>query len=102
MSNIMKYFHKQKKLSLEDKLFLVKRKKDSLSHITVNNDLCKDCTVKTCINICPSRTYEEINGKVEAVYENCLECGTCRVACVKGAIVWDNPRGGFGITYLNG
>jgi ferredoxin like protein len=89
-------------MSLEDKLFLVKTKKDSVSHIKLNKDICSECEKKVCLFICPSGTYEEIDGEVEAAYENCLECGSCRVACENGAIAWKNPRGGFGVTYVNG
>ena len=89
-------------LSLEDKLFLVKTKKDSVSHITVDRDKCGDCEDRVCRFICPSGTYEEVGGEIEAAYENCLECGSCRVACVREAITWKNPRGEFGVTYMNG
>jgi ferredoxin like protein len=89
-------------LSLEDKLFLVKTKKDTISHIKVNQDICSDCENRSCLFVCPSGTYEEVGGEIAAAYENCLECGSCRVACVNGAITWKNPRGGFGVTYVNG
>ncbi|HOW35381.1 MAG TPA: 4Fe-4S dicluster domain-containing protein [Candidatus Omnitrophota bacterium] len=91
-----------KKLTLEDKLALVKTKKDSISHITVDETKCLKCQNKPCLTICPSKTYEEINGKIVVNYENCLECGTCRVACTDGAIDWQNPRGKFGVAFING
>lgn len=99
--------HKEKKtregaMSLEDKLFLVKTKKDSISHITLDKDICGECSDRICLFVCPSGTYEEVDGQIEAAYENCLECGSCRVACTGGAITWKNPRGGFGVTYVNG
>ncbi len=91
-----------KKLKLEDKLFLVQTKKDRLSHITIDEAKCRDCGDRICLTICPAKTYERINGRVKIAYENCLECGSCMVACTKGAISWENPRGGFGVTYANG
>ena len=91
-----------RKLKLEDKLFLVKTKKDKISHIRIDREKCKDCSDKACLTICPANTYEEIDGGIEAAYENCLECGSCGVACRQGAITWENPRGGFGVTYING
>ncbi|MBF0494207.1 MAG: 4Fe-4S dicluster domain-containing protein [Candidatus Omnitrophica bacterium] len=89
-------------MSLEDKLFLVKTAKDTVSHIKIDNSICKKCRDKLCLRLCPAGTYEEINGKIEAAYENCLECGSCRVACRDGGIRWSNPRGGFGVSFSNG
>ncbi|MBF0531958.1 MAG: 4Fe-4S dicluster domain-containing protein [Candidatus Omnitrophica bacterium] len=89
-------------MTLEDKLFLVKTKKDTVSHIKVNSKMCKHCASKMCLIVCPAKTYEERKGVIEANYENCLECGSCRVICTDGAIEWENPRGGFGVTFING
>ena len=33
-------------------------------------------------------------------YEDCLECGTCQVA--RRYTLWENPKGGFGVTYHYG
>ncbi len=90
------------KRTLEQKLALVKTRKDPSSHIEVDQDLCSRCPNKVCLTICPAKTYEEINGRIHAAYENCLECGGCRIACPSGGIRWDNPRGKFGVTFLNG
>jgi ferredoxin like protein len=35
-------------------------------------------------------------------YEDCVECGTCYIMCDQGAVSWNHPRGGFGITYSQG
>lgn len=91
-----------RKITLEDKLFLVKTKKDKVSHIKIDLAKCRDCSFKVCLTVCPANTYEEINNEIKANYENCLECGSCTVSCRRGAIAWENPRGGFGITYVNG
>lgn len=91
-----------KKLKLEDKLFLVKTRKDKVSHIKIDQAKCRHCRFKVCLTVCPAGTYEQSNGEIKANYENCLECGSCQVVCTKGAIIWQNPRGGFGVTYING
>ena len=90
------------KLNLEDKLYLVKTEKDTESHIIVDQTKCRDCRHKVCLTVCPANTYEEMKDSIKVNYENCLECGSCHVACRKSAIKWKNPRGGFGVTYING
>ena len=88
--------------TIEEKLGTVKTKKDSQSHIEIDQIICKDCGHKRCIKVCPANTYEELDGEIKIAYENCLECGSCRVICKKGAISWQNPRGGFGVKFFNG
>jgi len=92
----------RKKMTLEQKLALVKTRKDSVSHIEVDQGLCSRCSQKVCLTICPAKTYEEINGRIHTAYENCLECGSCRLVCPLGGIKWENPRGKFGVIFLNG
>ena len=89
------------KLSLEDKLFLVKRKEYKESHIKLDPELCKECSRHICTRICPAEVYvwNESENKVNIRYENCLECGTCAVACEMQNIEWSNPLGGAGIIY---
>ena len=89
-------------MNLEDKLFLVKTKKHKETHITIDQAKCGDCEHRPCLTVCPAGTYDKIDGKIEVSYENCLECGSCHVTCPKEAITWTNPRGGYGITYVNG
>lgn len=92
-----------KKLSLEDKLFTVHRKEYKKSHITVDKNLCRDCLSRVCTRICPAGVYEwdEKKAEISIQYENCLECGTCRVACEMHSIEWSNPAAGAGIVYKN-
>jgi len=89
------------KLSLEDKLFTVKRKEYRWSHIRLLSELCKECSSRICTRICPAQVYDwnEKENKVNIRYENCLECGTCWVACELQNIEWSNPIGGKGIIY---
>ncbi|MBF0252838.1 MAG: 4Fe-4S dicluster domain-containing protein [Candidatus Omnitrophica bacterium] len=91
-------------MKLEDKLFLVDTKKFKDSHIIIKVEKCEECEDKFCLKICPAKVYEQSeDGKtINVAYENCLECGSCRVVCSKNAIEWENPYGGFGVTFKNG
>ena len=88
-------------LSLDDKLFTVRRKPLKTSHISLDGHLCKECLNRICTYICPAEVYvwDEAKKKIDVRYENCLECGACRVACE--AIEWANPAWGTGIAYKN-
>ena len=46
--------------------------------------------------------YKLEGNKIIIGYENCLECGTCRLACPYENISWKYPRGGFGVKYRYG
>ncbi len=89
-------------MNLEDKLFLVSTKNFKESHILIKIEKCADCQSRICLNICPANVYEEDGKKIKVSYENCLECGSCRVSCPLNAIEWENPHGGFGVTFKNG
>ncbi len=58
-------------------------------------------TATICVQACPAKcyTYTEETGRLDVVYENCLECGTCLVICEKKAVEWKYPRGGYGVHY---
>ena len=88
-------------LSLDDKLFTVRRKPLKTSHISLDEHLCKECLNRICTYICPAEVYvwDEAKKKIDVRFENCLECGACRVACE--AIKWANPAWGAGIAYKN-
>ena len=43
--------------------------------------------------------WDETKTEIDVRYENCLECGACRVAC--DGIEWANPAWGTGIAYKN-
>jgi ferredoxin like protein len=74
------------------------------SHITLKQEICRTCSEKPCIYVCPGHLYSrsEETGKMVVEYAGCLECGTCLVACVSGAILWVYPEGGFGVQYRYG
>jgi ferredoxin like protein len=87
--------------TLEEKLFTVRRKDLRESHIKLNPRFCVECSGRSCTYICPAEVYvwDEAEKKIDVRYENCLECGTCDVACEMNAIEWSNPVWGEGISY---
>ncbi len=71
-------------------------------HIRISDqELCAGCLNQPCITSCPANCYQknETTNLVEFSHVGCLECGTCKVLCVKGAITWNYPKGGYGIVY---
>jgi ferredoxin like protein len=96
----------QKTLSLDARLGLDKYEIDEeQSHIQVNLERCKECALKPCLTVCPAQVYLWVENRVAVRYENCLECGTCQIACDsggQGGITWRNPQGGFGIQFRYG
>jgi len=91
----------QAKVNVDDKLFTVRRKPLKDSHINVDAKLCNDCLNRVCTYICPAEVYlwNKEENRIDIRYENCLECGACRVACEN--IDWSNPIWGAGIVYKN-
>ena len=93
-------------LSLDARLGLDKYEIDEQqSHIAIDAERCKICDDKPCLTVCPARVYQWVDDHVAVRYENCLECGTCQIACDKGGkggITWRNPQGGFGILFRYG
>jgi ferredoxin like protein len=87
-------------MNIDDKLALNLFHIDKDPHITVDTEICRRCPHKLCTRICPVENYT-LNGDNSIVFawEGCLECGTCRIVCDQGAITWDYPKGGFGISY---
>jgi len=94
-----------KKLTLEDRLGLLRYKSDHQSHIKIlNTQVCLGCKDKPCTTVCPADVYkwEEANQKIVVGYENCIECGAARMMCPYANIEWVPPRGGFGVNYRYG
>jgi ferredoxin like protein len=93
-------------MKIEDKLFLNSYRADSTPHIKIINPaVCLGCADRQCTLVCPVDVYrwDEHQKKIVVGWENCLETGTCLVACNE----FDNidmiyPRGGFGINYRYG
>ena len=92
-----------KKLSLEDRLALVARKAARSSHIEVDQEKFKQSKNKAVLFLCPAKVYElkEETGECIVNFENCLESGTCNVACPE-YVKWKNPSGVFGVIYRYG
>jgi ferredoxin like protein len=88
-------------MNIEDLTQLTQFQVDDLPHIVVNQEICKTCDHRACVNACPANcyTFNEETKLLSVVYESCLECGTCHILCDKGAIDWTYPRGGYGVCY---
>ena len=85
---------------VDRRLATVRFRVDREPHIRVNNAICKDCSTKVCVYVCPANLFTPLSdGTILFNYEQCFECGTCYVACNhEGAITWAYPRGGFGVS----
>ena len=91
-------------MSLDDKLFKVKFDSDEISHLKADNEICKKCKDKPCQIVCPANVWEwdECQNKININYENCLECGACRIACPFENVSWQYPQGNKGVTFKHG
>ncbi len=89
---------------IDEKLATLRFICDNNSHITVDTSLCEKCKDKNCTYFCPANVYTiNDDGKTLSVeYENCLECGTCRICCPMGAVSWNYPEGSKGVRYRFG
>ena len=87
---------------MEDKLGLDKFKAFDKTHLKIKAGSDVHKLVEGKLFICPAKVYE-LNDKGEAIvsFENCLECGTCRVVA-PDEIEWEYPQGGFGVTFKYG
>ncbi len=91
------------KKSIQDKLSNLKYNANSEAHLKVDIKKCLKCTSKPCTFICPAGVYEyrdDIN-EILVQYENCLECGACKVVCPYNSIDWQYPKSGCGIILKN-
>ena len=93
-------------LDLDSRLGLDKYNiNEGSSHITVDQTSCQVCAGKPCLTVCPAKVYQQVSDQIAANFENCLECGTCQLACDdigEGGLDWRPPDGGFGIIYRFG
>ena len=95
----------KKGLTLEDKINLVKLRPFRESHLAIRDQrICRDCVRRECTTVCPVKTYtwEDGERKVVVSFENCFECGTCRLACPFENIEWKYPPGSFGVEFVWG
>lgn len=90
-------------MNLNEKLYRVRyRINRGRPHIQLKDNVCSDCIDKTCLTICPVDNFSLEGGKVVFKWEDCVECGACRIACAKQSLDWNYPDGGFGISYRYG
>lgn len=86
---------------IDDKLFTVKYKPGTESHLVPDQEKCKECPEKICTYFCPAHVYEwdEEQNKLIVGWENCIECGACRIGCHFLTIDWRYPSSGCGVTF---
>ena len=96
-------------VSVETKLGTLEWKKSPEAHITLRDASasapCVDrCHDKPCTKVCPAKVYEweAAHKKIIVNYENCIECGACRMLCPFDNIQCDWPNGGMGVKYKYG
>lgn len=89
--------------SIEEKLGLLKYKFDRESHISVEQENFKNDPIQAILFVCPAKVYtkNEQDGTCIVNYENCVECGTCRIAAPQH-VRWFYPKGGVGVNYRLG
>ncbi len=95
--------NKENKKSIQEKLNTIKYNCGNKTHLVVDNKKCKKCKQKTCSFICPANVYVIDDETKETIvqYENCLECGACRISCPQEAIEWCYPESGQGVIFKN-
>lgn len=96
--------HKQN-VGLADILYKVKYKTDATTHLKIKDQsVCARCEEKPCIPRCPAEVYEyEHDGaQMLVAFENCVECGVCKIICPYDNIDWEYPRGGYGVVWKFG
>lgn len=90
-------------MSVNDKLLKTRFVVDSGNpHISVDTSLCDSCQDSACLVVCPGRCFEREQERLAFSWENCVECGSCRVVCSRKAVSWEYPRGGFGVCFRYG
>ncbi|QGA53110.1 4Fe-4S dicluster domain-containing protein [Sulfolobus sp. E5-1-F] len=95
-------------MRVEEKLYTLRYKKDEQPHLAIiDPNKCLKCeevngVPQPCISVCPANVYSWINQRIVISYENCVECGACRIACPYSNISWKYPRYGLGIALRYG
>jgi ferredoxin like protein len=91
-------------MKVEEKIALDAIKNDRESHIKLDQKICGTCPERMCIPVCPGHLYSlnEETGDMVVEYAGCLECGSCKIACIYKSIDWDYPADGYGVQYRYG
>ncbi|AJQ28366.1 ferredoxin family protein [Pelosinus fermentans] len=90
---------------LQERLSLLHYQPDEKwQHVTIlDQTICRDCKNKQCLTFCPSGVFRENSQKKQSLlilYKQCVECGGCRLICDN--IDFSYPKGGYGVTFLEG
>ena len=92
-------------MRVEEKLGADKFNVDKANpHIIVLQQPESLADLKKLVNGCPAGLYHEAEGGgVRFKYEECLECGSCRILA-PGTVVsqWDYPEGTMGVEFRYG
>ena len=85
--------------SIQEKLRATKIVKHSSSHLRVRDQAkCLECILRPCVQVCPGGVYSfDKRRGLTIAYENCLECGSCKIVCEFDNIEWNYPPEGFGV-----
>ncbi len=88
-------------MNIDDLLAKTKYNPDKISHLIPNQEKCKNCENRICENVCPAGVYkwDENENKLLVNFENCLECGACKIVCHN--IDWTYPNGTKGVIFKN-
>lgn len=90
-------------MSVNDKLLRTRFVVDPGNpHILVDTQACEGCVDEPCLIVCPVQCYQKERDKLIFSWENCVECGSCRIVCPGGAVTWNYPRGGYGVCFRFG
>ena len=91
-------------MNIDKQLYTLKYSPDTISHLKPDQDECLICKGRCCTYICPANVYEWNDEKQELIvnFENCLECGACRIACERKSLAWEYPKGTKGVTFKQG
>ena len=89
-------------MKIEERLYTLRYKRDEKPHLEIKDQgTCKKCYEEygsPCITACPANVYSFSNdGRMIVAYENCVECGTCKIVCPYNNIIWRFPRYGLGM-----
>ena len=91
-------------MNMDKKLHTLKYTPDHNSHLKPDSEKCALCKSKACTIVCPAQVYvwDETENKMIVRYENCLECGACKITCEKNCLEWEYPRGTKGVMFKQG
>lgn len=90
-------------MNIEEKLYTITFRSDEESHLVQKDaEVCAACEKKWCTIFCPAETYIWEAEKLIINFENCLECGACKIGCPYLNIEWRYPRGGYGVRFKFG